>query len=207
MAANAATSFFSRGSVAAAFAWPLVPHAVRCRNDRWRVGWRSPRNYKRTASLDQATAVLDLLEDRLRDYDANVVRVNSGEVATTIARILAERGKRRLVIPAGLAEALGEPLPAGPEFIIDQGLSTTELRRLRGRCDGVDGGHRGDGNHCAAKCSGPGKAGSDARSRLSSCACCAGGSDVVETVPEAIARHELNGFACNNLCFRAIGNC
>ena len=36
--------------------------------------WASlPRDYKRTASLDRA-AILELLEDRLRDYDANVVR-------------------------------------------------------------------------------------------------------------------------------------
>ena len=80
------------------------------------------RNYKRTASLDRA-AILDLLEDRLRDYDANVVRVKPGEVAAEIARILAERGKRRLVVPAGLAEALGEPLPAG--------LNSSSIRACR----------------------------------------------------------------------------
>ena len=90
-----------------------------------------PRDYKRTASLDRA-AILDLLEDRLRDYDANVVRVSAGEVASTIARILAERGKRRLVVPAGLEEVIGEPFPAGPEFITDQGLTTMELDVFEG---------------------------------------------------------------------------
>lgn len=92
--------------------------------------WASlSRNYKRTASLDRA-AILDLLEDRLRDYDANVVRVNSGEVASTIARILEERVKRRLVIPPGLAEALGEPLPGRAGIHHRSGFVDNRARRL-----------------------------------------------------------------------------
>jgi L-lactate dehydrogenase complex protein LldG len=73
-----------------------------------------------------------MLEDRLRDYDATVVRANSGEVSAAIAGILAERGKRRLVVPAGLAEVLGEPLPTGFEFAIDHGLTTAELDSFDG---------------------------------------------------------------------------
>ena len=77
-----------------------------------RAEWEAlPRSYKRAASLDR-DAILELLEDRLRDYDASVVRVKVGDVGAEIAKILAERGKRRIVIPAGLAEALGESLKA-----------------------------------------------------------------------------------------------
>ncbi len=52
------------------------------------------RNYKRAASLERE-AILELLEDRLRDYDATVVRVKAGDVSAEIGRILTERGKRR----------------------------------------------------------------------------------------------------------------
>ena len=53
-----------------------------------RSEWESlPRDYKRTASLDRE-AILELLEDRLRDYDATVVRVKAGEVSAEIARML-----------------------------------------------------------------------------------------------------------------------
>lgn len=97
-----------------------------------RAEWDAlPRNYKLTASLARM-AILDLLEDRLRDYDANVVRANNGEVGVAIARILTERGKRRMVVPMGLPEALGEPLPEGFEFVVDEGLTSAELDSFEG---------------------------------------------------------------------------
>jgi L-lactate dehydrogenase complex protein LldG len=73
--------------------------------------------------------VLELLEDRLRDYDARVVRVGYAEVADGAAKMLGERRVRRMVVPAGLAT---EWLPGGVEFVVDEGLAATEL-------DGVDG--------------------------------------------------------------------
>jgi L-lactate dehydrogenase complex protein LldG len=86
------------------------------------------RAYRREADL-QPEAVLELLEDRLRDYDAHVVRVARGEVAEAVAKMLAERGKQRMVIPAGLAT---EWLPEGFEFAVDDGMTATDL-------DGFDG--------------------------------------------------------------------
>jgi L-lactate dehydrogenase complex protein LldG len=97
-----------------------------------RTEWEAlPRNYKRTASLERE-AILEMLEDRLRDYDASVVRAKAGEIGAEIARILTERGKRRLVVPMGLAEAVGESLPADFEFVVDEGMTNAEL-------DGFDG--------------------------------------------------------------------
>ena len=97
-----------------------------------RTEWEAlPRNYKRTASLERE-ATLEMLEDRLRDYDASVVRAKVGEIGAEIARILTERGKRRLVVPMGLAEAVGESLPADFEFVVDEGMTSAEL-------DGFDG--------------------------------------------------------------------
>jgi L-lactate dehydrogenase complex protein LldG len=92
-------------------------------------GWSQvAREYRREAALEPE-AVLELLEDRLRDYDAHVVRVARGDVAEAVAKMLAARGKRRMVIPAGVA---AEWLPAGFEFVADEGMTAVEL-------DGFDG--------------------------------------------------------------------
>ena len=84
------------------------------------------REYKRAGTLGGGP-LQEKLEERLRDYDASVVRVKTGGVAAAIATILGERGKRRLVVPQGLAEALGEELPAGFEFVVDEGMTTSEI--------------------------------------------------------------------------------
>ena len=86
------------------------------------------REYKRAPELEPA-ALLELLEDRLRDYDAHVVRVGQGDVADAVAKMLAERGKRRMVVPAGLA---AEWLPAGYEFVVDDGMSSASLDAFDG---------------------------------------------------------------------------
>jgi L-lactate dehydrogenase complex protein LldG len=94
-----------------------------------RAGWSSvARRYKREG-VREREIVLELLEDRLRDYDATVVRCVYGEVARSVAGMLSERGKRRLVVPAGLA---AEWLPVGFEFVVDDELPATVL-------DGIDG--------------------------------------------------------------------
>ena len=67
------------------------------------------RGYRRNASLERG-AVIELLEDRLRDYDAHVARVTRDDVAAQVASMLEARGKRRVVIPGGLVD---EWLPRG----------------------------------------------------------------------------------------------
>jgi L-lactate dehydrogenase complex protein LldG len=86
------------------------------------------REYQREASLEPE-AVLELLEDRLRDYDAHVMRVGRRGVAEAVTKMLAARGKRRIVVPAGM---VAEWLPAGVEFVVDEGMTPTDL-------DGFDG--------------------------------------------------------------------
>ena len=94
-----------------------------------RAAWGGvERGYRRKASLDRR-GIIELLEDRLRDYDAHVVRVGRGGIAVAVGEMLAKRGKRRMVVPAGIAT---EWLPTGFEFVVDEGLSAAEL-------DGVDG--------------------------------------------------------------------
>ena len=94
-----------------------------------RAGWSGlARGYQRVATRGPE-AVLELLEDRLRDYDAHVVRAGRGDVAATVATMLGARGKRRMVVPVGIA---AEWLPVGFEFVVDEGMAAVDL-------DAVDG--------------------------------------------------------------------
>jgi L-lactate dehydrogenase complex protein LldG len=73
--------------------------------------------------------VIELLIDRLHDYDAQVVRVIKGDVGEAVAKMLTARGVRRLVVPSGVrAEALIE----GFDFVLDTGLSAAELNEVEG---------------------------------------------------------------------------
>jgi L-lactate dehydrogenase complex protein LldG len=144
-----------------------------------------PRNYTRTASLEPE-ALLELLEDRLRDYDANVVRAKSGEVGAAIARILAERGKHRLVVPMGLAAALGEPLPTGVEFVVDDGLTITELDSFEGVVTASTVAIAETGTIVLQNVPGQGRRAPTLVPDYHLCVVRA--ADVVKTVPEAMAR-------------------
>jgi L-lactate dehydrogenase complex protein LldG len=73
--------------------------------------------------------VIELLEDRLRDYDAHVAKVTRDHVGAQVASMLEARGKRRIVIPTGLA---AEWLPRGFEFVLDEGMSAAELNEVDG---------------------------------------------------------------------------
>ena len=93
------------------------------------AGWAAvERSYRRRGSLGREE-VLELLADRLRDYDAGVMRAAEADVAQSVAGLLAGRGVRRMVIPAGLK---AEWIPGGVEFFVDEGMTAAEL-------DGVDG--------------------------------------------------------------------
>ncbi len=94
-----------------------------------REGWNAvAREYIQSATRERAE-VLDLLVDRLLDYDAQVVRVSRDGVRDAVGRMLAARGVRRMVVPAGMP---AEVLPEGIAFVVDDGLSAVAL-------DGFDG--------------------------------------------------------------------
>jgi L-lactate dehydrogenase complex protein LldG len=93
------------------------------------AGWSTvPRGYRRAGARPHEE-VLERLEDRLRDYDATVIRCARSDVARGVAGMLSGRGKRRIVVPPGLTT---EVLPDGFEFVVDDGLSAAVL-------DGFDG--------------------------------------------------------------------
>ncbi len=144
-----------------------------------------PRHYKRVASQERE-AILELLEDRLRDYDATVVRAKPGAVAAEIARILTERGKLRLVIPAGLPEALGEPLPGAFEFVVDHGFTPAELDGFEGVVTASAAAIAETGTIVLQNVPGQGRRAPTLVPDYHLCVVRA--ADVVETVPEAIAR-------------------
>lgn len=94
-----------------------------------RAGWAGiRRGYQRVARRGREQ-VLDLLVDRLHDYDAQVMRVGRGDVREGVSRMLMARGVRRMVVPAGMR---AENLPSGFEFVVDEGFSATELDRFDG---------------------------------------------------------------------------
>jgi L-lactate dehydrogenase complex protein LldG len=151
-----------------------------------RAEWDAlPRGYKRKATLGHE-AVLDVLEDRLRDYDAEVVRVKAGEVAVTIARLLTGRGKRRLVVPAGLTEALGERTPQGFEFVVDEGFAPAELDAFEGVVTASTVAIAETGTIVLQAVPGQGRRAATLVPDYHLCVVRA--ADVVETVPEAMAR-------------------
>ena len=97
--------------------------------ERSRAAWSGiERGYRREATRPRE-AIVELLEDRLRDYDARVIRVGRADVALSAAGMLEARKVRRMVVPAGLA---AEWLPGGVEFVVDEGLAAGELDRVDG---------------------------------------------------------------------------
>jgi L-lactate dehydrogenase complex protein LldG len=94
-----------------------------------RAGWDGVRRgYQRSARHDRAE-VIELLIDRLHDYDAQVMQVGRDEVAGAVMKMMTARGVRRLVAPAGLRP---DVMADGFEFVVDEGMSAAEL-------NGVDG--------------------------------------------------------------------
>jgi L-lactate dehydrogenase complex protein LldG len=94
-----------------------------------RVQWSAIKRSYRIQATRTPEAALELLEDRLRDYDARVTRVSEVDVARNVAAILNERKVRRMILPAGLPAGW---LPDGFEFVVDERLSATELDLVDG---------------------------------------------------------------------------
>jgi L-lactate dehydrogenase complex protein LldG len=87
-----------------------------------------PRNYVHRGSLS-AEACLELLVERLREYDAEVVETTPQELPAAIASQLAASGKHTFVAPPGLP---AEWLAAGYDWKIDHGLTTKEVEKAEG---------------------------------------------------------------------------
>jgi L-lactate dehydrogenase complex protein LldG len=87
-----------------------------------------PRRYRQSAELTRAE-LLDLLEQRLRDYGAGVSRAARADLPAAIARAAQARGKTRLLIPAALPS---EWLPDSLEFAPAESSGYDVLDRSEG---------------------------------------------------------------------------
>jgi len=143
------------------------------------------REYKREGTLGHAT-MLEQFVDRLQDYDAHVVHAKAGGVAAAIAKILGERGHRRLVVPQGLVEALGEALPTGFEFVTDEGMTVPEIDSFEGVLTASTVAIAETGTIILQNVPGQGRRAPTLIPDYHLCVVQA--ADVVETVPEAMDR-------------------
>jgi L-lactate dehydrogenase complex protein LldG len=137
-----------------------------------------PRDYRTRGEADRP-ALLDLLTDRLVDYRATVRPAGPDDLPSVLAAALAERGAGRVVVPPGLPWEV-------PGAVVDSGLGPAELDRL----DGVV-------TACAVAIAETGTivldAGPDQGRRAITLVpdyhlCVVRADQVVQTVPEAIAR-------------------
>jgi L-lactate dehydrogenase complex protein LldG len=87
-----------------------------------------PRNYIRRGALT-AEARLNLLIERLREYDAEVVESSPEGLPAAIAAQLAASGKRSFVAPAGLP---ADWMASGFDWKIDRGLTNAEIEQAEG---------------------------------------------------------------------------
>jgi L-lactate dehydrogenase complex protein LldG len=148
-----------------------------------RAGWDAiDRRYKQAASRTRE-ATLDLLEDRLRDYDARVMRVGEAGVAAAAGKMMKDRGVRRIVVPGGMKT---EWLPGGFEFVTNDGLSAAELDGMDGVMTGASVAIAETGTVVLQNTAGQGRRAVTLVPDYHLCVVRV--QDVVETVPEAIAR-------------------
>jgi L-lactate dehydrogenase complex protein LldG len=151
--------------------------------DMARTGWNAvARRYRRGATRSRE-AILELLVDRLQDYDARVVQAMHINVRTAAAGMLRERKAARMVIPPGLA---AEWLPASVEFVVDDGLPAAELDQVDGVMTGATLAIAETGTVVLQNVAGQGRRAVTLVPDYHLCVVRV--ENVVETVPEAIGR-------------------
>jgi L-lactate dehydrogenase complex protein LldG len=141
-----------------------------------------PRDYRaRGDEPPGSAALLDLLTDRLVDYRATVHRAAAADLPATIAAVLGSRGATRVVTPPGLPDGWVA------DAVIDDGALTAE--KLEGTDAVVTG--------CSAAIAETGTvildAGPEQGRRIITLLpdlhiCVVRAAQVVQTVPEALAR-------------------
>ena len=141
-----------------------------------------PRTYARS-SAGSRSELLELLTDRLIEYDAGVYQATPLTIAENIAQILTKRGKSGVVVPAGLPQ---EWLPDGFAFEVAQGYGAYQLDRSQGFLSGCTVAIAETGSIVLQNADGQG-------ARILSLVpdyhlCVVFASQVVATVPEAFAR-------------------
>ncbi len=141
-----------------------------------------PREYDQAPRLS-LEAKLDLLEDRLRDYEAEVTRVADHEVAAAIAAVLAARGNQPTLLPQGFPEHW---TPSSGSFTVDDGFSPRQLDRFEGVVTAATAAIAETGSLVLQALPGQGRRAGTLVPDFHLCVVRFG--DIVENVPEAFAR-------------------
>ncbi len=140
------------------------------------------REFRRQATRGRE-AILELLTDRLRDYDAHVIHLERDGINEAVKHRLAAREVYRMVVPAGLPH---EWLPEGFTFVEDNGLPAAELDAMDGVLTSATLAIAETGTIVLQNAAGQG------RRALSLVPdyhlCVVDAASVVETVPEALAK-------------------
>jgi L-lactate dehydrogenase complex protein LldG len=100
----------------------------RIRNGAAGPSVEQPAAYIRRGKLDRH-AVLELMIERLREYDAEVVECGTAEIASSIDEVLRRSGHQTLVAPPGLPAAWRVPRVT---WRIDDGLPYSEIETSDG---------------------------------------------------------------------------
>ena len=158
------------------------------------------REYQRVGSLDLA-ARLEMLEHRLREYDALVYRSTPEDLAQTIVDVLKGRGKLRIAIPRGLPSYVAL---SGFPFVLAEDLPAQELDRMDGLLSGCTVAISTTGTLVLqnAPAQGPRRLSLVPDYHL----CIVKASQVVETVPEAMAILEPSSRRPDDLHLRPLGD-
>jgi L-lactate dehydrogenase complex protein LldG len=127
--------------------------------------------------------ILELLVDRLQDYDARVEQALYVDVRAVAGRMLEQRRAKRMVVPPGVA---AEWLPGGVEFVVDEGLAAVELDAVDGVVTGATLAIAETGTVVLQNVAGQGRRAVTLVPDYHLCVVRV--EDVVETVPEAMAR-------------------
>ena len=146
------------------------------------AAWGSlPRDYD-AAPRDQ-DATIDLLVERLQDYDAEVKLLADAEIPRTVQALAASLETGRVLIPAGIASALVLPLSNAQ---IDHNLSAQELDEFSCVVTEATLGIAETGTLVLQNVPGQGRRAASLVPDIHICILRA--SDVVATVPEAMLR-------------------
>jgi L-lactate dehydrogenase complex protein LldG len=145
------------------------------------LAWREiPRDYRRTSTLSR-DELLDLLVDRLRDYEAHVERVPPEDVPSAVQRAIEAMRCEPILVASGFPTDM---LPQQTQFSMDDNFSAAELDRFAGIVTGATLAIAQTGTLVVQNVPGQGRR---AVTLIpDSHICVLKAEDVVETVPEAI---------------------
>jgi L-lactate dehydrogenase complex protein LldG len=153
------------------------------------------RDYRRAGALD-AEERTALFCERVGEYSADVRRCAERDVAGVIAWACAERGARRLVVPTGVPQSWRS---AELELVADEGMSARELDASDGALTGCTVAIAETGSIVLTGGASEGRRAITLVPDLH--VCVVREADIVELLPEALARIERAGLERRPITF------